>query len=98
MNLFAVIRTRGPAWQHALELEGQPDWADHAEFMDRLAAAGIIVLGGPLEGTSDVLLVMRGESADEVVRQLESDPWTALDLLRIERVAAWTIRLGTLHE
>jgi hypothetical protein len=94
MKVFAVIRTRGPAWQHSCVLEEQQDWAAHAEFMDDLAAAGIVVLGGPLEGTADVLLVMRGDSVDEVAKQFEPDPWTALDLLRIERVVPWTIRLG----
>ena len=96
MNVFAVIRTRGPAWQHAWGLEKQQDWTGHAEFMDALTAAGVVVLAGPLEGTDDVLIVMRGESAEQVAEQLEPDPWTALDLLRTKRVLPWTIRLGTL--
>jgi hypothetical protein len=96
MNVFAVIRKRGPAWQPSVPLEGQRDWAGHAHFMDGLEAARIVILGGPLEGTPDVLLIMRADSADEVARQLEADPWTGLDLLRTERIAAWTLRLGTL--
>ena len=77
-------------------MEGQPDWAAHARFMDDLAGAGTVVLGGPLEGTADVLLIMRAESADEIVRKLAVGPWTVLDLLRTERVMPWTLRLGSL--
>jgi hypothetical protein len=95
MNVFAVIRTRGPAWQHFCPLEGQRDWAAHARFMDSPEAAGVIVLGGPLEGTSDVLLIMRADSADGVASHLAADPWTGLDLLRTERIMPWTLRLGT---
>jgi len=64
--------------------------------MDDLAGAGTVVLGGPLEGSADVLLIMRAENADEIVKKLAVDPWTALDLLRTERVMPWTLRLGSL--
>ena len=96
MKLFAVIRTRGPAWQPSLSLEGQTEWSAHARFMNNLAAKGAIILGGPLEGTPDVLLVMQADSADEAAQQLQDDPWTALNLLVVEKVMPWTIRLGAL--
>jgi len=64
--------------------------------MDRLAAAGVIVLGGPLEGTAKVLLVMRADTAEAIHEMLLGDPWTNLRLLRIESVACWTLRLGAL--
>jgi uncharacterized protein YciI len=96
-QLFAVIRTRGPAWQESRPLEGQADWASHAAFMNSLAKDGVVVLGGPLEGTSDVLLVVRAETPDEVRSRLADDPWAVQDLLRITRVAPWTLRLGSLE-
>jgi uncharacterized protein YciI len=95
-QLFAVIRTRGPAWQESRPLESQTGWASHASFMDALAREGFVILGGPLEGTSDVLLVMRAETPDEIRSCLDADPWTSKDLLRITRIAPWTLRLGTL--
>jgi uncharacterized protein YciI len=95
-QLFAVIRTRGPAWQPARPLEGQAEWAAHAAFMNGLARDGVVLLGGPLEGSPDVLLVMRAETADEARAQLAADPWTARDLLRVSRVSPWTLRLGAL--
>jgi hypothetical protein len=98
MKIFAVIRTRGPAWQPAFSLEGQPEWAAHARFMNELEARGAVILGGPLEGTPDVLLVMRAGSADEAMQHLQDDPWTALNLLVVEKVMPWTVRLGTLRD
>ena len=66
MKTFAVIRTRGDAWQPSLRLEGQAQWAAHARFMNNLEAQGKVALGGPLEGMLDVLLVMLAESAGEL--------------------------------
>jgi uncharacterized protein YciI len=94
--LFVVVRTRGPAWLDAQPLEGQPDWSGHASFMNALAKEGFVVLGGPLEGTRDVVLIVRAKSADEVRSRLADDPWTRSDHLRIARVAPWTLRLGSL--
>ena len=69
-KLFAVIRTRGPAWQDSRPLEGQADWAGHASFMNALAKEGFVILGGPLEGTSDVLLIVRATTPDGVRSRL----------------------------
>ena len=98
MKIFAVIRTRGSGWQPSLSLEGQPEWPAHARFMNDLEARGAVILGGPLEGTPDVLLVMRADSAVEAVQHLQDDPWTTLNLLVVEKVMPWTVRLGTLPD
>ena len=55
-KLFAVLNTRGPKWDHAKPMEQHDGWRAHADFMNALVAEGFIVLGGPLEGTRDVLL------------------------------------------
>jgi uncharacterized protein YciI len=94
--LFAVIRTRGPAWKSGSRLEEQQAWDAHARFMDDLEARGIVIMGGPLEGTSDVLLVMRAKSAEEITKLHRDDPWTVLGLLQGERIMPWTLRLGAL--
>ena len=96
-QLFAVIRTRGPAWQDSRSMESQADWASHASFMNSLAKEGFVILGGPLEGTSDVLLVIRARTLDEVRSRLAEDPWAGKDLLRVTRVSPWTLRLGSLE-
>jgi hypothetical protein len=95
-RLFAVTRTRGPAWQDSLPLEDQDGWKAHASFMDDLQRDGFIVLGGPLEGTPDVLLVVRADTQAAILARLGEDPWTVEDRLRVTRVAPWTLRLGAL--
>jgi len=77
-------------------MEGQADWASHASFMNALLKDGFVILGGPLDGTPDVLLVVRAKSPDEIRSRLAEDPWASKDLLRIARVAPWTLRLGSL--
>jgi len=95
-QLFAVIRSRGAAWQASHSLERQQDWDAHASFMNALVAEGFVVLGGPLEGRSDVLLIVRAQTSDEIVDRLSADPWAAKDLLRVSRITLWNVRLGSL--
>ena len=95
-QLFAVIRTRGPAFEPSRPLEAQADWAAHAAFMNGLVRDGSVILGGPLEGTADVLLVMRAASADDARDRLAADPWTVQDLLRVSRISRGVLRLGSL--
>ena len=96
-RLFAVIRSCGAAWNDSLPLEEQEGWRPHAEFMNALHAAGFVAIGGPLEGTRDVLLIVRAHDGAEIASRLESDPWSSKDLLRITRIAPWTLRLGSLE-
>jgi hypothetical protein len=78
-RLFAVARSRGAAWNDALPLEEQAAWPPHAEFMNVLLDEGFVVIGGPLEGTREVLLIIRANDADEI-----APGWRAI------RGAAWT--------
>ncbi len=95
-KLFAVTRTRGPRWNRAVSLEEQDDWSGHAKFMDALHAEGLVALGGPLEGTSDVLLIVRASDAHEIHARLSADPWTRMELLHVKHIIPWTLRLGSL--
>jgi uncharacterized protein YciI len=95
-RLFAAVRSRGAAWNDALPLEEQADWRPHADFMNALHDDGFVVIGGPLEGTRDVLLIIRANDADGIASRLESDPWSVGDMLRTTRIAPWTLRLGSL--
>lgn len=64
--------------------------------MDGLVAEGMVILGGPLEGTPDVLLVMRADGSETIRQRLDDDPWTDLELLRTVSIDPWTLRLGAL--
>jgi uncharacterized protein YciI len=93
-RLFAVIRSHGAVWQAPRSMEDQEDWEAHASFMNALEKKGFILLGGPFEGTNEVLLLIRATSADEIVERLSADP--SRDILRISRITPWTLRLGSL--
>lgn len=95
-KLFAVTRVLGPAWNHQLPLDQQQDWRAHADFMNALHHDGFILLGGPLEGTADVLLIIRALHHLEIQSRLAADPWTRSQLLLIRQIAPWTLRLGSL--
>jgi hypothetical protein len=71
-------------------------WTAHAAFMDGLVDEGFIALGGPLEGSSDVLLILRAAHEQEVVERLSVDPWRQSGLLIAKQCWPWQIRLGSL--
>jgi hypothetical protein len=56
------------------------------------------LLGGPLDGTPDVLLIVRSSHADNIMSRLADDPWSRNGLLRIIQVRPWTLRLGSLPQ
>jgi uncharacterized protein YciI len=93
---FVVIRTRGSAWNDSKPLEGQTDWPAHAAFMDAMVAERFILLGGPLEGTRDVLLIFQAQDCTEIEKRLAADPWTINGLLITKECRPWRIRLGSL--
>lgn len=93
-KVFSVTRKRGPGWDAPRGLEAQEGWMTHAAFMNGLQAQGFVVLGGPLEDTNEVLLIIRAEDEGEIRRRLAADPWSSNGLLDIARIVPWTIRLG----
>lgn len=95
-RLFAVTRSRGPAWDPTRSMEAQDDWPAHAVFMNALHRDGFVLLGGPLEGTPDVLLIARANYADEIRSRLSDDSWTRNGLLQVKQIVPWTLRLGAL--
>jgi uncharacterized protein YciI len=95
-QLFAVIHLRGPAWNSSSPLEGQEDWVPHKDFVNALHAEGFVLLAGPLEGTSNVLLIVRADNAEQIRSRIAQDPWIQKDLLRFSVVAPWTLRIGSL--
>ena len=53
-------------------------------------------MGGPLEGTRDILLIVRAENEAEVERRLAPDVWMVNGFLLRRWIAPWTLRLGEL--
>ena len=93
-GLFAVLNTRGPAWDHARSMEEHEGWRAHADFMNALVAEGVIVLGGPLENSRDVLLIVRADSEADAASRLASDVWMLNGFLERRWIRPWSLRLG----
>jgi len=98
MAYYAVRLEHGPAWLAGRALEEQGDWRAHAEFMDCLLAAGLVVLGGPvgedaLGAGGQVLLIFDAESEAAIRSRLAEDPWHVAGLLRVRSFESWEIRL-----
>ena len=75
-----------------LPLEEQSDWDAHAVFMDGLADAGFIVLGGPLGDEERVAHAVEAESEGAIRETLARDPWSGSHLV-VDSIDPWTIRL-----
>jgi uncharacterized protein YciI len=95
MELYAVWRRRESGWKEGEPIEAQDLWAEHATFMMKGAGEGRVVLAGPVDD-SGALIIVRGESPEEVEAWLAEDPWTASGLLVTERIAQWRLRIGSL--
>ena len=92
---FIVRRLRGRAWNSALPMRSQALWAEHAAFMNALAAEGFVVLGGPAGAGEEVVLVIEALSEDALRARLAADPCSESGLLEIGRVEPWTILLDS---
>jgi hypothetical protein len=95
-QLFAVSRTHGARWNSSRTLEEQDDWQSHAAFMNTLVHDGFVLLGGPLDGTPDILLIVRAKHSEQIMNRFADDPWSRNGLLHITHVHPWTLRLGSL--
>jgi uncharacterized protein YciI len=93
MTAFAVIREPGAGWDRSRAMREQDAWDAHADFMDALAESGFIVLGGPLAGGPQVLLIVEARDEAEVRARFDADPWVPPDRLRISSVEPWEILL-----
>ncbi len=92
-SLFAVIRIRSAAWQSDRPMREQQAWAEHAAFMNALAASRFIVLGGPLGNGERVLHIIEAESERVIRERFAEDPWERMSLLRTESVEPWNVLL-----
>lgn len=90
---FAVERQRGTAWNAQLPMNQQSNWDEHAQFMNRLAADGIVQQGGPLDDGEEILLIVKATDAQQARAAFADDPWTKAGLLEIKRVRRWAILL-----
>ncbi|MGA3220487.1 MAG: YciI family protein [Acidimicrobiales bacterium] len=96
MAFFAVTTMRGAAWEKDRGIREQPQWAEHADFADRLVEDGRIILGGPIEDADDEVVALIAVEAPGVAAVHEvfaDDPWVRSGILALKDVRPWTIWL-----
>ena len=89
LRTFVVFRKPGPGWVEGRDTREQPGWDEHARFMDDLHESGRVVLAGPYQDRSRVLLIVRVESTAEAEHLFDADPWTKTGVLRQDGVHEW---------
>lgn len=94
--IFAVTLARGGPWDFSRGLREQEGWHAHAAFMDGLVEGRFLLLGGPLEGERDVLLVVEAASEQDVRSALARDNWHENGMLTIASIRSWTVLLDGL--
>jgi uncharacterized protein YciI len=96
MPVYAVRTARGASWDDARGIREQAYWQEHAAFLDGLAAAGVIVFGGPVDSDdpADIALLAVEAAGEEAVRAaFAADPWMTHGIFRLKDVRRWTIWL-----
>ena len=98
MSLFAITREAGPGWTDGKGAFEQPAVNDHAAFMNNLANQGVVLFAGPLAGSEQdrirVLLIADADSATEIERRLDGDPWVLAQRLVTTSVEPWNLFVG----
>jgi hypothetical protein len=93
MDLYAVRERRGGPWDWGRDLREQDGFGEHARFMDDLVESGFVVLGGPLEGDREVLLIVDAPGKDTIRERLTEDPWISNGMLTVTSIERWTVLL-----
>jgi uncharacterized protein YciI len=93
LALYVVRLQRGGPWDWSRDMRYQQRWDEHARYMDDLVNAGFVLLGGPLEGDREVLLIVEADSEEAIRGRLAEDPWAENGMLRPLRIERWTILL-----
>jgi uncharacterized protein YciI len=94
-TLFLVFQNPGPSWVPGLPTRQQPQWDQHAKFIDRLFDQGRIVLAGPYADYSRALLVVNARDAKEAQELFRDDPWAVQGILVESEVIEWSIFLDS---
>lgn len=67
---------------------------EHVAFLSGLHDSGRLVVSGPADGGARALLVVSGDSADDVAGLLDGDPFHREGLIGRRTVSAWSPFFG----
>jgi uncharacterized protein YciI len=90
-NVYLVFFGTGSSWEPGIGSPEQAGFRAHADYLNEIDKQNRLVIGGPLEDYSNILLALEADSADQVRDALKADPWIVQGKLLIERIMQWTL-------
>ena len=93
-----VVRWKaGPTWTSGA-VDEQPDWDEHAAYVDDLVERGIFVMGGPLADQSGSLSLFENVTEQEARELIAEDPFVVNGVFELEEVRAWNVFVDELAQ
>ncbi|KAA9159336.1 hypothetical protein FPZ12_020760 [Amycolatopsis acidicola] len=92
MSIFAVTYT----YAAGSETERDTVRPRHKDFLAQLHSSGRLRVSGPVDGGTGALLILEGESAEEISAVLDDDPFRTHGLIGERTVREWSIFFGGL--
>ena len=93
-TVWVVRNVRGGPYDFSRDMREQPQWKEHAAFMNALVDDGVVLIGGPLEGGAETLLLCSAPTEDALRRRLGGDPWVCSGLLTARSVERMMVALS----
>lgn len=92
MSLYAV------RYHYSDDVAGRDEHRPaHREFLSGLAQEGVVVASGPLtDGPAEALLLLEGESAEQVRDLLSQDPFAQQGIIETVEVREWDVVIGSI--
>jgi uncharacterized protein YciI len=93
-TVWVVRNARGGFYDFSRDMREQDQWQEHAAFMNALVDDGVVLIGGPLEGGTETLLLCRAASESTLRRRLAEDPWMRSAMLENKSIERLTVALS----
>ena len=92
-NTFMILWAPGPAWVLGKTVREQPYWTEHAAYLDRLFANGMVIMGGPFTDGSGSLVLVEAEEESEVRTLIANDPFVVHGIFVLSSLKHWQLFL-----
>src|SRR5215472_6816370 len=79
--MFVVIYTFGPAWQSGKQVDDQPSFREHLQYMEQVFAARQLLMGGPFLDTESALAILDVEDEAQARDIVAHDPFVLAGVL-----------------
>jgi uncharacterized protein YciI len=92
--VWVVRNGRGGPYDFERDMREQEQWKEHAAFMNALVDDGVVLMGGPLGGGREALLLCAATSEEALRLRLADDPWMQSGMLATKSIERMTVALS----